>query len=72
MGSKFTWISGPRAKEKRLKNAWMGFKKFAGAFWRFEEDFRTVRGGGTFFSRPRDSGPLRKVCTVGKEVNVRK
>ena len=46
LGSKLRWKIEPRAKQKRLKNAWRGFRRFARAFWKFLVDFRKVQGDG--------------------------
>ena len=51
---------------------WSGFRRFSKGFRRFWEDFRRVPGGGTPVEAGENSGPLRKVCSMSKVVNVSK
>ena len=47
---------------------WSGFMRFSKGFKKFLKDFRRVWGGGV--AAGGKSGPLRKVCSMSKEVNV--
>ena len=52
------------------KRVWSCFRRFSEELRMFLEDFRRV--AGVVLRRHRISGPLRKVRSVGKEVNVGK